>query len=357
MTLTVLHLVGSAASEFYANLSALYARDCLAAVEDPARYRAHIAYVTPDGEWRFPADLSAPAIADAAPMALPQAMLRLAELELDAMVPQMFCVPGMTTYRALFDALGVPYIGNTPHTMALGANKAQARAIVAAAGIPVPRGEIVRPGQRPTLQPPTVVKPVNTDNSLGLSFVGEAGDYPGALSTAHALCDEVLVESFIPLGREVRCGILERDGELVGLPLEEYRMDSVERPVRLAADKIDRNRDGELYLVAKDDSRAWLVDPSDPVTERVWALAKACHVALGCRHYSLFDFRIDPEGQPWFIEAGLYCSFAEQSVVAVMARAVGIDVPTLFRTALDQALTTTGTAPKTRTTTEGPTTC
>ena len=254
------------------------------------------------------------------------------------MVPQMFCVPGMTTYRALFDALGVPYLGNTPHVMALGANKAQARAIMAAAGIPVPRGEIVRPGEQPSLAPPAVVKPVNTDNSLGLSFVRETGDYPAALDTAHELSDEALVEEFIPLGREVRCGILERDGELVCLPLEEYAMDSVERPVRLAADKIDQNPDGELYLVAKDRTRAWLVEPTDPVTERVWEIAKACHVALGCRHYSLFDFRIDPDGQPWFIEAGLYCSFAEQSVVAVMAKAIGIDVPELFQTALDQAL-------------------
>ena len=28
------------------------------------------------------------------------------------MVPQMFCIPGMTAYRALFDVLGIPYLGN-----------------------------------------------------------------------------------------------------------------------------------------------------------------------------------------------------------------------------------------------------
>ena len=75
--------------------------------------------------------------------------------------------------------------------------------------------------------------------------------------------------------------------------------------------------------MAKDRAHAWIVDPSDPVTARVWAAARQCHEALGCRHYGLFDFRVDPDGQPWFLEAGLYCSFARQSVIAVMAAAAG----------------------------------
>lgn len=90
--------------------------------------------------------------------------------------------------------------------------------------------------------------------------------------------------------------------------------------------------------MAKDSPRSWIVDPADPVTARVWDLARICHAALGCRHYSLVDFRIDPAGQPWFLEAGPYCSFAEQSVIAVMARAAGIGVGALFRTAVDQTL-------------------
>ena len=63
-----------------------------------------------------------------------------------------------------------------------------------------------------------------------------------------------------------------------------------------------------------------------------------CHDALGCRHYSLFDFRIDPTGQPWFLEAGLYCSFARSSVIATMARGVGTEVDELFRLAIVEVL-------------------
>ena len=90
--------------------------------------------------------------------------------------------------------------------------------------------------------------------------------------------------------------------------------------------------------MAKDPARAWIVDPADPVTEPVWDAARRCHRTLGCRHYSLFDFRIDPAGQPWFLEAGLYCSFAEQSVISTMAAAAGLPLPELFRTAIRETL-------------------
>ena len=94
--------------------------------------------------------------------------------------------------------------------------------------------------------------------------------------------------------------------------MEEYGVDRVTKPIRDHADKISRDAEGELKLVAKDDARAWMVEPGDPVTARVWDAARRCHAALGCGHYSLFDFRIDPEGEPW-PEAGLYCSFARRA--------------------------------------------
>ena len=62
MTTRVLHLAGSAVSDFLADLSRLYAQDCLEATADPARYEFHVAYVTPDGRWRFPSGLSREAI-------------------------------------------------------------------------------------------------------------------------------------------------------------------------------------------------------------------------------------------------------------------------------------------------------
>lgn len=334
----MLHLVGSAVSEFLAELSRLYARDCLGVLAASPSYDTVIAHVGPDRRWRFPATLAPEDLAEADSLSAAAAIAHLVSLDVDVVVPQMFCRPGMTEYRSLLDLLEIPYVGNRADVMALTADKARAKAVVAAAGVAVPAGEVVDAGARPSLAPPAVVKPVDGDNSLGVTLVRDSAQYPAAVSAACAHGSRALVEAYIPLGREVRCGIIDRDGELVVLPLEEYGVDAATHPIRDHADKIRRGEDGELALVAKQRSRAWILDDADPVTVAVGAAARRCHHALGCRHYSLFDFRIDPDGHPWFLEAGLYCSFARQSVVTVMAAAAGIPIEELFAAALDTAL-------------------
>lgn len=335
--LRVLHLVGSAYDDFHCDLSRLYANDCLLATVDPARYEFLIAYITPDRMWRFPASLSTDAIAATKPMLIFEALGFIAAQNIDVALPQMFCLPGMTHYRALFDVLKIPYVGNLPDVMALSAHKARARSIVAAAGVNVPCGVVLRSGDASTLLPPVVVKPVSSDNSLGVTFVNHVSEYEAALEFAFNYADEVLVEEYVALGREVRCGIIDHGTELIGLPLEEYELNS-QMPIRGYADKLKRLSNGDLSLTAKDGKKAWSVDPSDPIAAKVQLISKQCHAALGCRHYSLFDFRIDPQGQVWFLEAGLYCSFSPKSVIISMAAASGIALDELLWLFLNQAV-------------------
>lgn len=336
----ILHLVGSPVSDFYAELSRLYARDCIEATADATRYEFHIAHVEPGGQWTFPASLEDDAIANSDRLSLADAIVRIDALGIELVVPQMFCIPGMTHYRSLFDTLGIAYIGNEPAVMAMTADKAKARAVVAAAGVRVPEGEVLRVGEHASLAPPAVVKPVDADNSLGVTLVVDPDDYPAALAAALTHSSRVLVERFVELGREVRCGVIERNGELIALPLEEYAMDPNDRTVRSAADKLRREDDGQIHLVAKESTRAWIVELDDPVTARVQEVARRCHRALGCRDYGLFDFRIDPDGEPWFLEASLYCSFSPKSVISMMAAASGIELTDLFAGFVDRALTT-----------------
>jgi D-alanine-D-alanine ligase len=333
----ILHLAGSAVDEDLAELSLLYARGCLDAIDDPQRYQTLLAYISPGGLWQFPANFSRSALAAAPQLSVTEALERLTALNIDVAVPQMFCQPGMTTYRSLLSDHGIPYLGNPPEVMAIAADKPRARSMVAAAGVSIPEGEVIRPGARSRLSVPVVVKPASADNSDGVSLVRHPGEYGAAIDLASSYSDAVLVESYVELGREVRCGILVRDGELICLPLEEYAVDPTTKPIRDRSDKLARSDNGDLYLVAKDPSRAWIVDADDPVNESVFEAAKRCHVVLGCRHYSLFDFRIDPNGKPWFLEAGPYCSFAPTSVIAVMAAAIGIGVRELFDVVLGES--------------------
>lgn len=336
--LRILHLVGSADNDFYCELSRLYAQGCLEATANRSRYELAIAYITPDRQWRFPRSLNPEDIALAKPMPVFEAIEFLTTQNIDLMLPHMFCIPGMTHYRALFDLLKIPYIGNTPDIMAIANHKARTKAIVQAAGVKVPRGELLRPGDVATIKPPAVIKPANSADSFGLSLVKDASEYDAALKKAFEYGDEAIVEEFIELGREVRGAIFVKDGELIGLPLEEYLLDPQEKPIRSYADKLKQTDDGNLHFTAKDNNKSWIVDPNDPITQKVQQVAKKCHKALGCRHYSLFDFRIDPNGQPWFLEAGLYCSFAPKSVIPSMAKVAKISLDDLLIMAINETL-------------------
>ena len=151
-----LHLVGSPESAFRADLSTMYARRA----REVTGNDGPIAYVAPGGAWRFPTGLATGEISGAMPVHLPEALAHIAGLGVDVMVPQIFFDrAGMTHYRALFDVLGIPYVGNPPHVMALAADKAATKAVVAAVGVRVPNGEVLRDGDEPTLTPPVVVKP------------------------------------------------------------------------------------------------------------------------------------------------------------------------------------------------------
>jgi D-alanine-D-alanine ligase len=337
--LRILHVAGSAYNDFYCKLSRDYAHSCLLNTANPSRYEFQIAYITPDLHWRFPASLNPEDIAVAKPMSLLEAIEFITAQNIDLVLPQMVCIPGMTHYRALFDLLKIPYIGNTPDVMAIANHKAITKAIVAAAGVKVPFGELLRQGDVPTITPPAVIKPATAADSLGVSLVKDAADYDAALKKAFEYASEVIIEEFIEPGREVRCGIIVKDGELVALPLEEYLIDPHSRPIRSYSDKFKKDPgDSNLRSTAKDYIAGWIVDPNDPIAQKVQQEAKKCHLALGCRHYSLFDFRIDQNGQPWFIEAGLYCVFGPKSVIAHTANAAGIPLNELFTIAIDEAL-------------------
>ena len=341
MAVRILHLVGSPTNDFFADLSLVYARGCIAALDDRERYAFVNAVVVPGGMWCFPSSLDADAIAAAERMDLPTALARIVADRIDIGLPQMFCPAGMTHYRAIFDLLDLPYLGNRPMQMALAADKAKTRAIVAAEGVDVPAGEVLRRGDVPRLAPPVVVKPTTSDNSDGVSYVTSHAQYADALAAAFAYSETVLVERYVELGREVRCGILARDGELVPLPLEEYYVDPVDRPVRTRIHKLTRDGENGLALAAKTSTQSWIVPIDDPIVAAVWAAARRCHAALGCEQYGLFDFRIDPSGRPWFLEAGLYCSFSPQSVLVTMAKAAGISLDAFFASAIEEVLART----------------
>ena len=115
----VAHLAGSPLTESAAELSRLYAAGCIDALSAVGDYRFLLIYVEPGGCWRFPQSFTADDIAAVPALSTAEAVQRLSSAGIDVVVPHMFCIPGMTTYRSLLELLAIPYVGNRPATMAM----------------------------------------------------------------------------------------------------------------------------------------------------------------------------------------------------------------------------------------------
>lgn len=260
------------------------------------------------------------------------------------MVPHMFCVEGMTRFRSLFDLLEIPFLGNHDYTVWPATDKAVTKQLLAANGVSVPKGELLERGvkeQPESVGLPLVVKPCNEDNSRGITLVRREEDLAAALDYAFSFDSRVLVDDYIA-GREVRAACIEEaDGTLTVLPKVEYFLTDI----RTSAHKLQMDARGKLSsdaIVAakRDGDRQCPADLSPALHGRIDAMVKRAHHVLRCRHYSLYDIRIDADEQPFILEAALFCSFAPLSVIPAMAQHAGredLQHPRLFQGLLERA--------------------
>lgn len=330
----LVHFFGATSNDFYANLGVLWAQHSLENIVErktsptSKTYTHILAHCHLGGKWSFPDSLSADDLLNADQMTLAQAIGKLSTLKPVAAVPHMFCLHGQTSIRGLFELIGIPVIGNSPALLALVSNKWRTNRILEAAGVSVPKGELLTQeegsGVIPmpsTMQPPFIIKPCSDDNSRGLSLyrVGDESTLKEMLAHAFSFENEVIVEEFIPLGHEVRAGVIEDESKnLVVLPIMHYKMDA-SHPCRTHEDKFNTSST-ELSLVSND-CELPATSLSNDVVLAVEKCVKLAHKALGCRLYSLFDVRISPEGVPHILEATLVCSYGDKSTIIRMNNA------------------------------------
>lgn len=370
----VLHLLGSPTSSFYFDLSIMYGRTC-AEFEglDQTRFVHKYAVVYKNGKWGFPAKLDDAGVMEAEKTAVGvgAAMAKLESMQppIDVVVPHMFCNEGMTRYRALCDMLGIEVLGCSPEVCAVGQDKFLTKAVCQTAGVPVPKGELLRKdvhgmNVEATAKElmerqgaPFIVKPAREDNSIGLSLVrtNSLQEVSAALSKGFQYDDQILVEEYIA-GREVRVGVVEveegDDLRLVVLPKLEYILEDIrEQKHKLGTDANgrlltgDSNVAGALVEARKEGERICPAQLEPEVHARLDELAKKAHKALGCKYYSLYDVRIDKDGFPFMLESCLFCSFSPYSVIVSLASKMTESEfqphPKVFETFLRRAATET----------------
>lgn len=245
---------------------------------------------------------------------------------------------------AYLDYLGIPYTGSDPCTLAICLNKARAKEVLLAHGLPTPAFQVIEsPMERCRLTRfPLIVKPVHEGSSKGIrssSIVYDPYELAGRVVEIVKEYDQpALVEEFLP-GREFTAALIGNGPDVEVLPLVEICLEAL--PEGLP----------RLYgYEAK-----WVVDnPTEPLeifrcpapvsgemAGRLAALARKTFRALGCRDWARIDIRLDAEGNPNVLEVnplpGILPDPDQHSCFPEAARAVGMTYEQMIRRVLETA--------------------
>jgi D-alanine-D-alanine ligase-like ATP-grasp enzyme len=110
--------------------------------------------------------------------------------------------------QGMLDLLHLPYTGSGLRAGALAMDKAATKRMLDDAGVPTPRGVVLRDGdETPNFAVPCVVKPNAQGSTIGLSFVRCASDLPAAIAKALKYHSEALIEELVE-GVEISVPVL-----------------------------------------------------------------------------------------------------------------------------------------------------
>jgi D-alanine-D-alanine ligase len=187
--------------------------------------------------------------------------------------------------QGVLDWLGIPYTHSGVRASAVAMDKAAAKALFLAAGLPVAPGRVVSVAELEAADPlplPYVVKPVNEGSSVGVSLVRGGDNRRAEIARAWTFGPSVMVEAYVP-GRELTVAVLDDRAlavtEICAVAGSFYDYESK------YADG------GSRHIIPAD------VHPD--VGTAAMTMAVAAHRAIGCRGATRCDFRYDDtNGEP-----------------------------------------------------------
>ncbi len=183
--------------------------------------------------------------------------------------------------QGVLDWLAIPYTHSGVRASALAMDKIAAKAIFAAAGLPVARGRVIEVASLEYEDPwpaPYVVKPVNEGSSVGVTIVGKGDNRRAAIAAGWTFGPQAMVEEYVP-GRELTVAVM--DGRALAV--------TDISPAHGFYDYESKYAEGGSRHVLPA-----LVHPQ--VAAQAMAVALAAHRALGCRGATRADFRYDDTG-------------------------------------------------------------
>jgi D-alanine-D-alanine ligase len=220
--------------------------------------------------------------------------------------------------QGVLDWMGIPYTHSGVRASALAMDKIAAKAVFAAAGLPVAAGRLVEMPELEAADPmarPYVVKPANEGSSVGVHIVRQGDNRRVEIARGWSYGNTALVEEYIA-GRELTVGVM---GERA-----------------LAVTEIVASHSFYDYESKYADGGSRHVIPAriDAATyDRAMQVAVAAHRALGCRGASRADFRYDDTaetpGRLVLLEVNTQPGLTPTSLLPEQAAHLGMSFPRL----------------------------
>ncbi|MBI5420219.1 MAG: D-alanine--D-alanine ligase [Deltaproteobacteria bacterium] len=220
----------------------------------------------------------------------------------------------------------VPYTGSGVAASALSMSKALAKRVAAAAGVPVAPDVLIE-GDAPAAPAPPgfgfplVVKPDREGSTVGVSIVRAPEGWEAAIEEARKFDSRILVEAYVP-GREITVGIL--NGRV--LPAIEI----VPKSGSGFYDYRSKYTAGQTEYVIP-------VPMDRDILMRAAEFTKRGALALQLRGAARLDYRVDPAGNLFFLEANTIPGMTETSLLPKAAKFDGMTFDDLVEEILDDA--------------------
>lgn len=240
-------------------------------------------------------------------------------------------------------SFGKACTGNDSRALLMTLDKWECKTLLAAAGLPTPKGLIVRPGQsvpaKGLFEGPYIVKPVSTDASEGIDKTSVIRKRGKALAEAvkrihDRMSQPALIEQYVE-GRELNVSVISRKGEMEVLPLAEIDFSAFEegRP-RIVGYEAKWLEDSFEF---KHTPRIIPAPLPSRLAEEVRKLAVAACRALHCFEYCRVDFRLDKANRPCVLEVNANPDISPDAGFAAALDAGGIAYKAFVRLVVDNA--------------------
>ncbi len=223
--------------------------------------------------------------------------------------------------QGLLDMMALPYTNSGRIASTLAMDKAVAKRLFAAAGLPVAEDIIVTREDFESGDPlprPYVIKPVNEGSAVGIRIVRE-GDKKSPLEDSNFYADKpIMAERYVP-GREITVTVL---GERA-----------------LAVTEITTKRDFydyEAKYAAGGSDHILPADLTPSVYDQALGISLVAHRTLGCRGVTRADLRLDGDDL-YLLEINTQPGLTPTSLVPEQAAYVGMSLADLVSWMVENA--------------------